>query len=56
MDVVYAVTKEVFENLEDFKRLHSAYQAFSKDNMLEGLCVPIHEGAMRYYKEVGLIK
>ena len=56
VDVVYAVTKEVFENLEDFKRLHSAYQALSKDNMFEGLCAPIHEGAMRYYKEVGLIK
>ena len=55
-DVVYAVTKEVFENLEDFKRLHSAYKALSKENMLDGLCAPIHEGAMRYYKEVGLVK
>lgn len=55
-DVVYAITKEVFENFEDFKKLHPAYQVLTKESMLEGLSAPIHEGAMRYFKEVGLIK
>jgi hypothetical protein len=53
-DVVYAVTKEVFDNFEDFKKLHPAYKILTKKNMLEGLSAKIHPGAMRYYKEAGL--
>ncbi len=53
-DVVYAVTKEVFDNFEDFKKLHPAYKVLTKQNMLEGLSAKIHPGAMRYYKEAGL--
>ena len=55
-DTVYAITREVFENLEEFKKLHPAYKVLTKENMLEGLSSPIHEGAMRYYREVGLDK
>ncbi len=53
-DIVYAVTKEVFENFEDFKKLHPAYQVLTKEGMLEGLSAPIHPGALKYYKEAGL--
>jgi TRAP transporter TAXI family solute receptor len=53
-NVVYAITKEVFENFEDFKKLHPAYTGLTKESMLEGLSAPIHPGAMKYYKEVGL--
>jgi TRAP transporter TAXI family solute receptor len=53
-DVVYAVTKEVFENFEDFKKLHPAYSVLTKKNMLEGMSAPIHPGAMKYYKESGM--
>lgn len=53
-DIVYAITKEVFDNLEDFKKLHPAYAVLTKENMLEGLSAPIHPGAMKYYKEAGL--
>jgi len=52
--VVYAITKEVFENFESFKKLHPAYQVLTKENMLEGMSAPIHPGAMKYYKEAGL--
>ena len=55
-DIIYAVTKEVFENLEEFKSLHPAYQVLTKENMLKGLSAPIHKGALRYYKEAGLDK
>jgi uncharacterized protein len=53
-DVVYAVTKEVFENFDSFKKLHPAYAVLTKASMLEGMSAPIHEGAMKYYKEAGL--
>ena len=53
-DIVYAVTKEIFDNLEEFKQLHPAYAVLTKENMLEGLSAPIHPGALKYYKEAGL--
>ncbi len=55
-EVVYALTKEVFDNFEEFKKLHPAYQVLTKEGMLDGLSAPIHEGAMKYYKEAGLKK
>lgn len=55
-NVVYAITKEVFDNLGDFKKLHKAYTNLTQKNMLEGLSAPIHPGAIKYYKEKGLIK
>jgi TRAP transporter TAXI family solute receptor len=54
-DVVYAITKEVFDHFEVFKTLHPAYEILNKENMLEGISAPIHPGAIRYYKETGLI-
>jgi uncharacterized protein len=52
--VVYSITKEVFDNFEAFKKLHPAYSVLTKKNMLEGMTAPIHPGAMKYFKEVGL--
>ena len=52
--IVYAIAKEVFENLASFKKLHPAYSALTPAGMLEGLSAPIHPGAMRYYQEVSL--
>jgi len=53
-NVVYAVTKEVFDNFEEFTKLHPAYAGLTKEAMLTGLSAPIHPGAMKYYKEAGL--
>jgi TRAP transporter TAXI family solute receptor len=56
-DVIYEVVKAVFENFEDFKKLHPAFKNLKKTEMVSAsLSAPIHDGAMRYYKEVGLIK
>jgi hypothetical protein len=54
-DVVYAITKEVFDNFEDFKKLHPAYKVLSKEGMLDGLSAPLHPGAEKYFKEAGLL-
>jgi len=53
-DVVYAITKEVLDNLRAFKKLHPAYLFLTKENALEALSAPIHPGALKYYKEIGL--
>ncbi len=55
-EVVYAITKEVFENFDEFKKLHPAYSTLTKESMLQGLSAPLHKGAIRYYKEAGLDK
>jgi TRAP transporter TAXI family solute receptor len=55
-EVVYAITKEVFDNFDQFVKLHPAYEGLTKEDMLKGLSAPIHPGAMKYYKEVGLMQ
>ena len=54
-NVVYAVTKEVFDNFDKFKGLHPAYQVLTKKGMMEGLSAPLHPGAEKYFKEAGLL-
>ena len=56
-DTVYAVVKAVFDNFEEFKKLHPALGHLKAENMVkDGLSAPLHEGAVRYYKEKGWIK
>jgi TRAP transporter TAXI family solute receptor len=56
-DAVYQVVKAVFENFEDFKKLHPAFGSLSKEEMVEAsLSAPLHPGAVKYYKEAGLLK
>ena len=51
------VVKSVFENFDDFKKLHPAFAVLKKEEMVkDGLSAPLHDGAAKYYKEVGLIK
>ena len=53
-EIVYAVTKAVFDDLESLAEYNLVLQTFGKENMLEGLTAPIHPGALRYYQEVGI--
>ncbi len=53
-DVVYNLVKSVFENFEDFKKLHPAFANLDpKDMISAGLSAPLHPGAVKYYKEKG---
>ena len=55
-DVVYKVTKAIFENLDEFKKSHPALSGITKRGMFLGLSAPLHKGAVKYYKEVKLDK
>jgi len=56
-DIVYTVVKEVFENLKEFKTLHPAFKFLKKEDMIKnGNTAPYHKGALRYFKETGLLK
>ena len=54
--VVYQVVKAVFENFDNFKRLHPAFGVLEKEEMVsDALSAPLHPGAEKYYREAGLI-
>ena len=55
-DEAYQMTKQLFEHLPDMVAAHSAAKAISLEKAATGLPIPLHPGAMRYYKEKGLIK
>ena len=55
-DVIYNVVKAVFENFDQFKKLHPAFEVLKKEEMIkDGLSAPLHKGAVKYYKEAGLM-
>ncbi|MBL6664595.1 MAG: TAXI family TRAP transporter solute-binding subunit [Rickettsiales bacterium] len=56
-DVVFNVTKAVFDNFDNFKTLHPVFASLKKEDMIgEGNSAPIHPGALLYFKQEGLIK
>jgi hypothetical protein len=56
-DVVYEIVSAVFDNLDDFRRLHPAFSTLDPEQMVsDGLSAPLHDGAARYYREHGLIE
>lgn len=55
-NVIYNVVKAVFENFDQFKKLHPAFNNLKKEEMIkDGLSAPLHDGAVKYYKEAGLM-
>jgi TRAP transporter TAXI family solute receptor len=53
-ETVYAVVKGVFDNFDEFKRLHPAFASLqAKDMVTKGISAPVHPGAEKYYKEKG---
>ena len=54
-DVAYALTKAVFDNFDDFRKLHPALAGLTKAQALKGETVPFHPGAMKYYRQAGLM-
>jgi TRAP transporter TAXI family solute receptor len=54
-EVVYALTKEVLGRIDEFRTLHPALESLTAAGMLEGLTAPIHPGAERCFRELGLL-
>lgn len=53
-EVVYRVTKMIWENLGTMQDIHAATKDMKLENALKGLAAPLHPGALRYYRERGL--
>ena len=55
-EIIYNVVKAIFENFDEFKKLHPAFAILKKEEMIkDGLSAPLHDGAVKYYKEAGLM-
>ncbi len=55
VELVYAVVRALFENLDQLRKMHPAFAGLEANKMVqEGLSAPLHEGAARYFKEKGL--
>jgi len=56
-EVVYILVKSVFDNIDDFRKLHPAFANLDPREMATaGLSAPLHPGAAKYYREQGWIE
>lgn len=53
-DAVYMITKTIYENLPFLVAIHKATKAMKLEKAVQGLPMPLHPGAVKYYKEAGL--
>lgn len=55
-ETAYQITKAIFENREKLAQAHVLLNYITPETAAEGMAVPLHPGAERYYKEVGILK
>jgi hypothetical protein len=55
-ETAYQMTKLLWENLAALRSAHKAAEAIKFENALQGMPVPLHPGAEKFYREKGLIK
>ena len=53
-EIVYQMTKALFENLNDLSTAHAKGKEVSAQAAVTGVSVPFHPGAKKYYNEIGL--
>ncbi len=53
-EAVYEITKVIWENLATLQEIHGATKSMQLDIAVKGLGAPLHAGALRYYREMGL--
>ena len=55
-DLVYNMTKSIFDNLPELVASHSAGKDIALARALDGMPVPLHPGTEKYFREKGLVK
>ena len=53
-DLVYRMTKAIYENLAALRGVHPAFGSVAKETVLNGFGAPLHPGALRFYREIGV--
>ena len=55
-ELAYQMAKALYDNLDTMYAAHNAAKAIKRENAVKGMPVPLHPGAERYFREVGVIK
>ncbi len=55
-DLAYRMAKAMYDNIDTLYAAHNAAKAIKRENAIKGMPIPLHPGAEKYYREVGLIK
>jgi TRAP transporter TAXI family solute receptor len=55
-DLVYRITKEIFTHLKELQAAHPAAAAISAERALAIRPIDVHPGALRYFREAGLVR
>ena len=55
-DTAYKMTKLLFESLPQLRAAHAAAKAIDPAKALDGMPIPLHPGAEKYYREAGILK
>jgi hypothetical protein len=55
-ELAYQMTKSLYDNLDTLYAAHNAAKGIKRDNAIKGMPIPLHPGAEKYYREVGLLK
>ncbi|MEF8822528.1 MAG: TAXI family TRAP transporter solute-binding subunit [Desulfohalobiaceae bacterium] len=54
-DIVYKIMKAMYENIDKIHSAHSKFKNVSTDVAMDGMTIPLHPGAEKYLKEVGVV-
>jgi TRAP transporter TAXI family solute receptor len=55
-ELAYQMAKTMYEGIDTLYAAHNAAKVIKRENAVKGMPVPVHPGAEKYYREVGLIK
>ncbi len=55
-DFMYQATRAVFENLDYISSVNSAFKATTLEKVYQGMTIPVHPGAAKYFKEKGIVQ
>ncbi|MDO9279206.1 MAG: TAXI family TRAP transporter solute-binding subunit [Polaromonas sp.] len=55
-ELAYQMAKSLYDNIDTMYAAHNAAKTIQRENAVRGMPVPVHPGAARYYKEVGVMK
>jgi TRAP-type uncharacterized transport system substrate-binding protein len=54
-EVAYTITKTLLESKEELVRGHNFFRDLAPENIVGSLVTPLHPGAERYYREIGIV-
>jgi TRAP transporter TAXI family solute receptor len=55
-DIVYSILKAVYSDMPQIKKAHAKFKVIDVKKAMMGMSIPLHPGAERYFKEVGVVK